>query len=171
MRILVTGMSGTGKSALMSEFASRGYFAVDVDDPTLGLSYPRAGGEAAWNVHAIRTLLSHTTASPVFLAGCSDEQVELYGEFDYIVLLSAPPETLRERLALRVGNNYGKSPEQLAAVLRYDETVEPLLRRRADLEIVTTIEVKCVADVILERVAEGINVINDSSESRGGALN
>jgi len=69
-------------------------------------------------------------------------------------LLSAPLETLRDRLASRAGNNYGKSPDQLAAVLRYVETVEPLLRRRADLEIVTTIEVECVADVILERVAE-----------------
>lgn len=154
MRILITGMSGTGKSTLLCELASRGYSAVDVDERALGLTYPRAGGELGWNVQAIRTLLSRTTASPLFLAGCSDEQVELYTEFDYIVLLSAPSEMLRERLASRVGSDYGKSPEQLDAVLRYVKTVEPLLRRRADMEIVTTIEVRCVADLILERVAE-----------------
>ncbi|MBV8601074.1 MAG: ATP-binding protein [Candidatus Eremiobacteraeota bacterium] len=165
MRILVTGMSGTGKSALMSEFASRGYFTVDIDEPTLGLTYPRARGEVGWNVHAVRDLLSQTTASPLFCAGCSDEQAELYNEFDYIVLLSAPQDTLRQRLASRVGNNYGKSPEQLAAVLRYVETVEPLLRRRADLEVVTTIEVACVADIILQRVAERTTLIRNSSES------
>lgn len=154
MRVLITGMSGTGKSTLLRELESRGYTAVDVDEPGRGLTFPRAGGELAWNVRAIRTLLSQTTASPLFVAGCSDEQVELYAEFDYIVLLSAPPETLRERLASRTGNNYGKSQEQLDAVLRYVETVEPLLRRRADLEIVTTIDVRRVADVVLGRVAE-----------------
>ena len=158
MRILVTGMSGTGKSTLMSELASRGYVAVDVDEPTLGLTYPRDGGELGWNVEAIRALLNRTTASPLFLAGCSDEQAELYAEFDYVVLLSAPPVTLRERLASRVGNDYGKSPQQLAAVLRYVETVEPLLRSRADLEVVTTIKVDCVANIILEHLAEKANL-------------
>ena len=68
------------------------------------------------------------------------------------MLLSAPPQTLRERLASRSGNEYGKSPQQLAAVLRYVETVEPLLRRRADLEIVTTMKVECVAELILEHL-------------------
>lgn len=154
MRVLVTGMSGTGKSALMAEFASRGYVAVDVDEPALGLTYPRDGGELGWHVQRVRALLSRTVASPLFVAGCSDEQVELYDEFDYIVLLSAPPKTLRERLASRAGNDYGKSPQQLAAVLHYVETVEPLLRSRADLEVVTTIKIDCVANVILERLAE-----------------
>jgi broad-specificity NMP kinase len=154
MRVLITGMSGTGKSTLVSELASRGFAAADVDDPTLGLTYPRAGGELGWNVQAIRFLLSRMSASPFFLAGCSDEQVELDAEFDYVVLLSAPPETLRERLASRVENDYGKSPEQLAAVLRYVETVEPMLRQRADLEVITTIDVRSVADGILSRLAE-----------------
>ena len=153
MRILVTGMSGTGKSALMSEFVSRGYVAVDVDE-TLGLTYPRDGGELGWNVDAIRNLLRRTTASPLFLAGCADEQAELYAEFDYVILLSAPPQTLRERLASRTGNDYGKSPQQLEAVLHYVETIEPLLRRGADLEVVTTVKVERVADIILEHIAE-----------------
>lgn len=153
MRILVTGMSGTGKSALMSELTTRGYAAIDVDDPGRALTYPRAGGELGWNVNAIRALLSRTTDSPLFLAGCSDEQAELYAEFDCVVLLSAPKETLRERLASRTENDYGKSPEQLAAVLQYVQTVEPLLRRRADLEVVTTVAIDRVADVILDRLS------------------
>ena len=32
-RILVTGMSGTGKSSAIAELARRGYRAVDTDDP------------------------------------------------------------------------------------------------------------------------------------------
>lgn len=33
-RVLFTGMSGTGKSPLIGEFAARGYKAVDVDADT-----------------------------------------------------------------------------------------------------------------------------------------
>ena len=154
MRILITGMSGTGKSTLVCELASRGYAVVDVDEPGLGLTYPRPNGELGWNVRAIRKILSQTAASPLFLAGCSDEQAELYAEFDYVVLLSAPCEVLRERLASRIGNDYGKSREQLDAVLGYVETVEPLLRASADLEIVTTIDVRRVADTVLRNIGQ-----------------
>ena len=31
--ILITGMSGTGKSTLVSESSSRGFYAVDLDGP------------------------------------------------------------------------------------------------------------------------------------------
>ena len=32
-RVLITGMSGTGKSTVIAELAARGYKAVDVDEP------------------------------------------------------------------------------------------------------------------------------------------
>jgi dephospho-CoA kinase len=32
-RVLVTGMSGTGKSSALAELARRGYRVVDTDDP------------------------------------------------------------------------------------------------------------------------------------------
>ena len=32
-RVLVTGMSGTGKSSALAELAERGYRVVDTDDP------------------------------------------------------------------------------------------------------------------------------------------
>jgi dephospho-CoA kinase len=32
-RILVTGMSGTGKSSVLAELGRRGYRVVDTDDP------------------------------------------------------------------------------------------------------------------------------------------
>jgi len=68
------------------------------------------------------------------------------------VLLSAPPEILAERLATRTTNPYGKNPAELAQALEYQRTVEPLLRASATLEVVTTVPVERVADIVLAHV-------------------
>jgi hypothetical protein len=44
-----------------------------------------------------------------------------------------------EWLKTRTNNPYGKHPDELAATLNNLIEVEPLLRKRADYEIVTTI--------------------------------
>lgn len=68
------------------------------------------------------------------------------------MLLSAPAEVLVERLTTRTTNPYGKAPAELAETLEYLETVEPLLRTAATLEVVTTVPVARVADIVLEHV-------------------
>ena len=72
-----------------------------------------------------------------------------YPLFDHIVLLSAPSEVLVERLTTRTTNPYGKDPAEVAETLDYLETVEPLLREAATLEVVTTIPVGQVADIVV----------------------
>jgi hypothetical protein len=59
---------------------------------------------------------------------------------------------LIERLTHRTTNPYGKDPAELAETLEYVETVEPLLRASATLEVVTTIPVSQVADIVLAHV-------------------
>lgn len=56
----------------------------------------------------------------------------------HVVLLSAPRETLVERLRTRTTNPFGRLPEEPARVLDDLRDVEPLLRAVADHEIVTT---------------------------------
>ena len=58
--------------------------------------------------------------------------------------------TKLERLRTRTTNPYGKDPAQVAETLEYLETVEPLLREAATLEVVTTVPVGQVADIVLE---------------------
>ena len=72
-----------------------------------------------------------------------------YPLFDHIVLLSAPSEVLVERLRTRTTNPYGKDPAQIAETLDYLETIEPLLREAATLEVVTTVPVARVADIVV----------------------
>lgn len=45
----------------------------------------------------------------MFVAGCEKNQARFHTQFDHIVLLGAPVETLVERLATRTSNPYGKA--------------------------------------------------------------
>jgi thymidylate kinase len=62
-------------------------------------------------------------------------QPKFYDRFDAIVLLSAPPEVILDRVARRTTNDYGKTPLERAMILDDLATVEPLLRRGCTHEL------------------------------------
>jgi dephospho-CoA kinase len=148
-RVLLTGMSGTGKSSVVPALAARGYKAVDTDD---GWSEPLPDGRQRWREDAIDRLLDTEDADVLFIAGCEENQAQFHPRFDHIVLLSAPVKTLLERVATRTGNPYGKSAEELSRILDDLENVEPLLRRVADHEIRTTAPLDEVVEDVLRLV-------------------
>ncbi len=150
MRVLLTGMSGTGKSALVHELRRRGYAAYDADDD--GFSEPRENGRWGWRLDAVSGLLATADDRLLFFAGCSEEQIEL--PFDYRVLLTAPTIVLIGRLRTRTNNSYGRDREERAQVLADLADVEPLLRRSADLVLTTTARVPEIADLLLRRIGE-----------------
>lgn len=139
-------MSGVGKSSLLAELAGRGYRTVDTD---YGDYHECIDGEQLWREDRVAALLAEDTAGPLFVQGTTRNQVVFYPLFDHIVLLSAPADVLVERLTTRTTNSYGKDPAHIAETLDYLETVEPLLREAATLEIVTTVPVADVADVVV----------------------
>jgi dephospho-CoA kinase len=148
-RVLLTGMSGTGKSSVVRELAARGFKAVDTDD---GWSEPLPDGRQLWREDAIQALLATEDADVLFVAGCEENQAQFHAQFDHIILLSAPLNVLLGRLAARTSNPYGKAPEELSRIVNDIETVEPLLRRVADHEVQTTIPLREVVTAILQLV-------------------
>jgi shikimate kinase len=151
-RVLITGMSGTGKSSLLQDLASRGYQTVDTD---YGDYYETIDGERLWREDRIAALLSEhpdDLSSALFVQGTTRNQALFYPRFDHIVLLSAPADVLVERLTTRATNPYGKNRAELAETLGYLQTVEPLLRAAATVEVVTTVPVEQVADLVLQYV-------------------
>ncbi len=165
-RILVTGMSGTGKSSVILELAARGYKAVDADSPaysewvevigdTSALGSPEWGArDWVWREDRIRELLSTEDADLLFVSGCAANMGKFLPQFDHVVLLSAPAELIVERLTRRTTNDYGKRPAEVAQTLKLMETVEPRLRRAAGHEIDTSAP-------LVEIVATLLRIAND----------
>jgi RNase adaptor protein for sRNA GlmZ degradation len=145
-RVLLTGMSGTGKSSVIRELAALGHKAIDTDD---GWCEQLPGGRQRWREDAIARLLDTEDADVLFIAGCEENQVRFHPRFDLIILLSAPAPTLIERLAARTGNPYGTAPGDMDRILGDLAAVEPLLRKAADHEIRTIIPLTdLVAEVL-----------------------
>ncbi|MEV1176858.1 AAA family ATPase [Nonomuraea sp. NPDC049784] len=136
-KILVTGMSGTGKSTALEMLAARGHRAVDTDTDQWShwVTLPDGSSDWVWREPAIRELLANHGEGALFVAGCKSNQGRFYPQFDHVVLLSAPAQILLARIATRTNNPFGKRPEERAAILRDLADVEPLLRATSTVEI------------------------------------
>ncbi len=154
-RILLTGMSGTGKSSVIDALRQRGVAAVDMDEP--GWSAGNELGHQIWDEERLQCWLDDHAGQALVVSGCAENQRRFYTLFDHIVLLSAPTAVIRRRLTERTNNPYGKSPAELAEVMANLKEIEPLLRSRATREIVTTIPLDDVVAVVLALLTEGRN--------------
>ena len=134
-RILVTGMSGTGKSSALADLGRRGHRVVDTDDPgwreyreDAGSSDEVRRGEWLWVEDRITALLDSDDGRSLFVQGCVRNQSRFYDRFDAVVLLSAPADVILDRIARRTTNDYGKTPVERAMIMDDLARVEPLLR-------------------------------------------
>jgi shikimate kinase len=144
--ILLTGMSGVGKSTVLAELAARGFDTVDTDD---GDWVHAVDGERLWREPLIDALLSRPRTGPLFIQGTVANQGRFYARFGAVVLLSAPVGIILERLKTRTTNAFGKTADERARVLRDITEIEPLLRRGATHELDATRPVSEVADSLL----------------------
>jgi len=138
--ILVTGMSGTGKSTVLRELRRRGHLTVDTDYDAWELP------NGCWDEARMDVLLAQY--ADVIVSGTVENQGHFYDRFEHVVLLSAPAEVMLDRVRRRINNPYGKTAEQQDEILQYLRTVEPLLRRGATLELDGRRLVTELADVI-----------------------
>lgn len=164
MRVLLTGMSGAGKSTITAELAARGYGAVDLDTPEWSewvnadpadVLAPGDGKDWVWRLDRVRSLLrDHHHTQMLFVSGAASNMTSLYSLFDQIILLSAPLPVIIKRLGDREAGSYGSTDQERAKVAELTAMIEPLLRRLAHHEIDTSGSIDAAVDQIL-RLARG----------------
>ena len=161
MKVLITGMSGTGKTAVIHELQARGFAAIDLDTPDWshwvdaaladGLM-PADGKDWVWQEDRVRVLLSAPQDGLLFISGCAENMHRLYPLIDRVILLSAPIDTIMARLEKRSADGYGHTTEERARIAELIAMIEPLLREAAHHEINTSGPVAETVDHILRRV-------------------
>jgi dephospho-CoA kinase len=143
--VLITGNCGTGKSTVRLELARRGFSSYDTDEDGIAGWRLRATGEPvegpvttpdgwltqhAWIIDRSRVehLAFLARDRVVFLCGSVENEAEVWELFTRVVCLVVDEATIRERLAKRSTNTFGKAPAELKAVLDAQRTSEAFYR-------------------------------------------
>lgn len=150
--MLLTGMSGAGKSTVLAGLARRGWETVDSDQ---GGWIEIVAGEPLWRIERIDALLDHRRSVPLVVAGAVANQGLRRGRFDAVVLLTAPLGVLLDRVSSRAPGEYGSSEEDRTRIARDVAEVEPLLRASATHVVDSTAPVVQVVDAVAAVLAPG----------------
>jgi thymidylate kinase len=142
--IYITGVPGTGKSTVQKELVRQGFEAYDIDQARFGGPTNLVTGEPVpmpsiesrsaewfkrheWRVsrYAVEELKQDAAGRVVYLCGTATTDHLIWDLFDRVLFLEVDEETLRERLAGREDNDFGKTDDELRMILeRYRDTQE-----------------------------------------------
>ena len=171
--VYVTGISGSGKSAVCSELNRRGYEAHDTDLEGNAVWVNRTTGEVTavagaadrsrpgwlndqeWRVvpSKVQALVARADDRQVFLCGSTANEDEVWHLFSRVIYLVIDEQTLRDRLASRTSNDFGKAPNELEAILSWHKVAEADYVRLGAAIIDATLPLRNVVDRVLEAAA------------------
>jgi dephospho-CoA kinase len=143
--IWITGISGSGKSAVRRELRDRGFRALGTDEDglahwidtetgdvtrqtTVGVNQrtPEFHARHDWRVdiQSVRRLAKDAGLDLVFLCGAVQNEAAAWDFFDKAILLSVDEETIRQRISARTENDFGKSDLELEFILGWNRDIE-----------------------------------------------
>lgn len=146
--VLVSGLSGTGKSTVYRRLRELGFDAWGFDEDRFGERLHRGSGlpvsfptdrhdsdgsvDLEFTVHhdKIHELAQGSAGRTVFLCGGASHEFTFWQLLDLVIYLTVDDETLRRRLANRADNGYGKTADELAGILKCNQNFEGIYRER-----------------------------------------
>jgi broad-specificity NMP kinase len=171
--IYITGMPGTGKSAVCAELKKRGFRAFDTDHDNIAYFYNNTTNEPliqhvsseertpewrsryTWKAkrEVVEQLRYQDTEGPVFLCGVtSNDAEELWDLFAKVfALVIEDEEELKKRISERSEDGFGKNPHELATLMRWRLTATEDYRKLNAIIVDSSQPINEVTDYILER--------------------
>ena len=172
MKILLTGVAGTGKSSITRELNKRGIAAIDLHG-VKGLLYWRdkktkervpysPGRPPEWfqsverlcDIDMLKQMLAEH--EDIFMAGTAGgNEDEYYPLFDKVILLQCDPQTLIHRMETRTNTSgFGKTKSEQDGTIEWQKSFDPHALSRGAIPVNTFGDIDSVVDKILE-IAQG----------------
>ena len=168
--IFITGVPGSGKSAVERLLRKMGYESYDAD--SIGAAYNIQSGAVVkvppaeertpewfqahqWRVQRERVeqLEQASRAKPIFICGTASNEEELWDLFDQVFILRIDEQTLRQRLHSRVDNDYGKNEHELQEILDKHKASA----RKFSLPKVTAVDATQPLEAVVSEILGGIS--------------
>lgn len=170
MKVLLTGIAGTGKSTITKALKERGITAIDLHDvPNLcywedKVSKKRVGyspvNDREWfnmvhrfcDIGMLKAMLDQY--GDVVMAGTAgDNQSEYLPLFDRIILLQSDPETLIHRMKTRVNKSgYGKTAAEQEDNIEWQKKFDPEVLSYGAIPVDTSGDLDEVVDKIVSLI-------------------
>jgi dephospho-CoA kinase len=158
---LIEGVSGTGKTTVCEELKRRGFKAVEADEELAHFADPKTGlptdekipDNWLWNEAKFNEAIQQEGDKPVFICGGAMNQEDFKHHFEKVFTLHIDDETLKQRLATRTNNDFGKKPDELALQLEWNKGVVSYSQQRGTSLIDATKPISEVVDEILNYVS------------------
>lgn len=166
--ILITGISGSGKTAVSDALCEKGYSSHDIDDvPGLFTMFDKRTNQPLidqdnnnleqvknmiWvcNVERLQHLMTEEKNDIAFYCGNAENLSEIAPLFDIVILLKADDETIRHRLSSRTSNDFGKTSEIQDWILDSKENWENNIKKMNAIVIETNKDINQVVTEILK---------------------
>jgi len=140
MKILITGIAGTGKTTVLSELQKHGYVVIDLDATGICrwrnketqeiTEYGPTGRDYEWltrhgwycDIDKLKQLLSTIREDKdVFVAAITEDIEDLATEFDKVFMLVADDSVVKERLNSRTNNHFAKNEDEQKFILKHSK--------------------------------------------------
>ncbi len=167
--ILITGVTGTGKSAICDELNKLGYkaFSIEDIDGLFTMVHKKTGKpfknydndnfekvkQADWicDKKKLQRLMNKNSDGIVFYCGTASNLDDLRPLFDKMFLLKASQKILRERLSTRTSNDFGRTSEVQKWVFSWKTWWENHMKEKGVIVIDASRSLREIAENIIRR--------------------